>query len=326
MLFVKNSSHDPWFNLAAEEYLLKHLDEEVIMLWQSQTSVVVGKHQNTLSEINYPYVKREKIPVIRRLSGGGAVFHGPGNLNFTFIRKAPPGQLIDFPKHTRPVIAFLETLGVPARFEGKNDLRVNGLKISGNAEHVFKNKVLHHGTLLFNADLNRLNHAIRVIPGKYRDRSVQSVRSRVANVSQFLEQKVSFESFYEKLEDFLRDYFTDAEEYSFSQKEQELIAGLAREKYGTWEWNFGYSPDYLLNSKADIEGDPVELKLSVKKGTIDAAHFLTNGKKGKLFEEMRKELAGRQHREKSIAVLLKEHGLIDEVSRGLPQEWLSLFF
>ena len=326
MLFVKNPSLDPWFNLAAEEYLLKHLDEEVVMLWQSRSSVIVGKHQNTLSEINYPFVKQEKIPVIRRLSGGGTVFHGPGNLNFTFIRKAPRDRLIDFRKHTRPVIAFLESIGVPARFEGKNDLRLKGLKISGNAEHVFKNKVLHHGTLLFNSDLNRLNQAIKVGEGRYKDRSVQSVRSRVANISSFLEQTISFEVFHQKLGEFLRKYFGNTKEYVFSEKELETIENLSREKYNTWEWNFGYSPDYLLSSRAIIDGEPVELRIMVKKGIIETAGFLATGDRPKKFETLARDMEGRQHRESVLCDLMVKHRLIDAESTDLPDEWIRLFF
>ncbi len=153
------------------------------MLWQNLPSIILGKHQNTLAEINYSFVKENNIPVVRRISGGGTVFHDLGNLNFTFISSGEKEKLVNFRKFTQPIIEVLNHMGIPACFEGKNDLRVNGLKISGNAEHVYRNKVLHHGTLLFSADLNYLNQAIKSVPERFKDKAVQSVRSKVANIT-----------------------------------------------------------------------------------------------------------------------------------------------
>jgi len=176
MLIVNRPHTDPWFNIAAEEYFLKNFQEDIFMLWQNEASIIVGKHQNTLAEINYPYVKENGIPVIRRISGGGTVFHDLGNLNFTFIQNGEKGKLVDFRKFTDPILAVLNKMGVPAVFEGKNDLRVDGLKISGNAEHVFKNRVLHHGTLLFSSVLNDLGKALKVKTDRFTDKAVKSIR------------------------------------------------------------------------------------------------------------------------------------------------------
>ena len=164
MLCFDNPSTNPYFNLACEEYLLKNVDDEVFMLWRNEPAIIVGKHQNTLAEINTEYVKDQGIKVVRRLTGGGAVFHDLGNLNFTFIKFIPLNgdQIIDFQKHTRPILDILLKLGINAKFEGRNDLTIDGKKFSGNAEHVHKHKVLHHGTLLFSAKLPDLSASLNV--------------------------------------------------------------------------------------------------------------------------------------------------------------------
>ena len=183
MLCIKNDNTNPYFNLAAEEYVLRNFKENCFMLWRNRPSIIVGKHQNTLAEINVDYVKEKNIDVVRRLSGGGAVFHDLGNLNFTFIKNAEKEEaLVDFKKYVEPVLEVLQHLGVNAKFEGRNDIMIDGKKISGNAEHVFKKRVLHHGTLLFSSQMADLSNALKVNPLKYQDKGGKSVRSRVTNL------------------------------------------------------------------------------------------------------------------------------------------------
>ncbi len=195
MLCIHLKNQDPYFCLAAEEYFLKNFREDIFMLWQSEDTIVVGKHQNALGEINYRFVREKGIQVARRISGGGTVFHDSGNVNFTFIKNVKGPSEISFKIFTTPVVEALAQLGVTATTSGRNDLLINGFKISGNAEHVFKNRVLHHGTLLFNSDLENLGQAIKVIPGKYESKAVQSNRSPVANISSFLKDQLKIEEF-----------------------------------------------------------------------------------------------------------------------------------
>src|SRR5690606_26723949 len=153
MLCIHHHSTDPYFNIATDEYIFRHIKEDCFMLWQNDNAIIVGKHQNTLAEINFDYVKANNIHVVRRLSGGGAVYHDLGNLNFSFTKTGADSSLMDFEMYTRPILEVLNSLGVPAKFEGRNDLTIDGKKISGNAEHIFKNKILHHGTLLFSSEM-----------------------------------------------------------------------------------------------------------------------------------------------------------------------------
>jgi lipoate---protein ligase len=242
-----STNRDIYFNLALEEYLLMNGVQEYFVLWQSEPAVVVGKHQNTLAEINYRFVSQNEIQVARRLSGGGTVFHDQGNLNFTYIANGEPGKLVDFKRFIEPVIRFLATLGIDAEQGLKNEILASGKKISGNAEHVFKNRVLHHGTLLFHSNLNLLRECLRVIPGRYKDKAVQSNRSSVINISECLDNSMEMAQF----EGVFFNYVLSRSEgklFELSAPESKAISELAVSKYRSWGWIYGWSPDYELNS------------------------------------------------------------------------------
>lgn len=267
MLCIHIKNTDPYFSLAAEEYLLKNFNDDIFMLWQSENTVVVGKHQNLLAEINYPFVVKNKITLARRISGGGTVYHDAGNVNFSYIKNVKSSAEISFKQFTEPVINALEKLGVTATTSGRNDLLIDGLKISGNAEHVFKNRVLHHGTLLFNSDLDNLGQAIKVVQGKYESKAVQSNRSPVANISQFLKEKMSVDEFIQ----FLLGVQLEKNEnifYELNETDIQKIELLVEEKFKTWEWNFGYSPKYTFKNKLEIEGKKLNIEMNVQKGII----------------------------------------------------------
>jgi lipoate-protein ligase A len=294
MLCIHLKNRDPYFCLAAEEYLLKNFDEDIFMLWQSENTVVVGKHQNLLAEINYPFVRQKNITVARRISGGGTVFHDSGNVNFTFIKNVKSPAEISFKLFTEPVREALAKLGIEATTSGRNDLLIEGLKISGNAEHVFKNRVLHHGTLLFNSDLNNLGQAIKVVPGKYESKAVQSNRSEVANISTFLKEKMHIEKFIEFLLEvqLKKDGNT---KFNLKDSDYKIIQKLATEKFETWEWKWGYSPKYTFKNKKVFEGKKLSIILEIKKGIIESSHI-----SGTYFSDQEsnlicKKLVGKRH-------------------------------
>jgi lipoate-protein ligase A len=269
MLIVKRHHTNPYFNLAAEEYFLKESDEDIFMLWRNEPAIIVGKHQNTLSEINLDYVKENNIRVVRRLTGGGAVFHDLGNLNFTFIQSNKDHTLNDFRKYTEPILDVLQELGIDALFEGRNDLTIEGKKFSGNAEMVWKNRVLHHGTLLFSATITDLSLALKVNEAKFQDKAVKSVRSRVTNISEHLHQPMDVLQFSELIEKHIISMYPDALFYELTQKDEQIINEMVFSKYGTWEWNFGNSPDYNFRKVMRTENSgTIEFCMDVQNGVI----------------------------------------------------------
>jgi lipoate-protein ligase A len=308
MLCIHLKNIDPYFCLAAEEYLLKNFTDNILMLWQSENAVVVGKHQNAAAEINHRFVHEHNIAVCRRISGGGTVFHDAGNVNFTYIRNVKSPAEISFQQFTAPVVEALAKLGITATTSGRNDLLINGLKVSGNAEHIYKNRVLHHGTLLFNSDLEKLGQAIKVTPGKYEGKAVQSNRSPVANISQFLQAPMTKEEFMS----FLLDVQLETPEnkmYFFSENDISASETLATEKFRTWEWNFGYSPKYTFRNEVEIDGKKLSVRLVVEKGVIVEAEV--GG--GDFGEEERLQLENRLQKSRHFYndfSALKEQSLI----------------
>lgn len=268
MLCIQDSCTDPYFNIAAEEYVLKNFRDDCFMLWRNDNAIIVGKHQNTLAEINIDYVKEKNIKVVRRLSGGGAVFHDMGNLNFTFIVGGDDGNLVDFRKFTLPIIEVLQKLGVEASFEGRNDITIEGKKFSGNAEHVWRNRTLHHGTILFSSLMTDLSLALKVNPLKFTDKAVKSVRSRVTNVSEHLKEKMDVLEFRQRVMDHIMEKYEDSFLYEFTPEDIAKIEKIRDEKFALWEWNYGYSPKYDFEKMIRTSGGSIEFHINVEKGLI----------------------------------------------------------
>jgi len=303
MLIIENKRTNPYFNIAAEEYLLKNISDDCFMLYQNTPSLIVGKHQNTLAEINYQFIKQNNIDVVRRLSGGGTVYHDLGNINFMFIQNIDENSsLVNFRRYIDPIIEVLNDFNIDAKFEGKNDIRVNGLKISGNAEHVFKRRVLHHGTLLFSSELNVLNDAIKVDINKFSDKGVKSIRSTVANISDFITENISIPEFMNKVVEKICDMNKDSTLYTFKTEDIHKIENLVTEKYSTWEWNFGYSPDYNFENKIKTANGILSVNVSVEKGLIEKIK-ITGNFDGSDIERL---LIGKKHNEKEIHQTLQK--------------------
>lgn len=267
MLIIHNQNYNPFFNIACEEYFFKQFSENIIFIYRNQPSIIIGKHQNAYKEVNYDFVQDNAIPVVRRISGGGAVYHDLGNLNFAFIQNKSDGNLSDFKGFTLPILQFLNEIEIPAKLESRNDLRVNGKKISGNSEHIFKNRVLHHGTLLYNTNLSNLRNSLR-ISDYYIDHSVKSVPSPVINLSDFLAEPISIEEFEDLLFIYLKKKFPEASDYILNDKDIENINLLIANKYSTWEWNYGYFGNYEFKQNAEIDGEHLEIYFQVKNGLI----------------------------------------------------------
>lgn len=272
MLLINNTSTNAYFNLAMEEYFLKNTTEDVFMLWRNESAIIVGKNQNTLSEINYEYVKENNIKVVRRQSGGGAVFHDLGNINFTFI-SCNDNSFSDFKRFTMPIIECLEDLNIHAEFSGRNDLLIDNQKFSGNAQYNYKNKVMHHGTLLFSSQINDLSSALKVKPSKFEGKGVKSVKSRVTNISNHLKKSMTVLEFKDYLINFINNKDENNHFYELSDHDINEINKLVDEKYSTWHWNFGHSPKYSLNNEVKYPGGNIEFSLNVDKGIINEIKF-----------------------------------------------------
>ena len=305
MIFIRRPQTDPYFNLAAEEFFLNNSQDDVLMLWQNEPSVLVGKHQNVVAEINTDFVRENNIPVIRRISGGGTVYHDLGNINLTVISTAGNKEnLIDFRKFTRPVIEFLKQFHLEAVFEGKNNLTVNGKKFSGNSAHIFKNRVMHHGTFLYDTDLDKLEKVIHPSNNHIVDKSIKSVRATVGNISSFLENPPSTKTFIQQLEQFLKDFYHITSTLDITQEEQQSIEKLVEEKYRRWEWNTGYSPKYTLRQERDTEYGRFQVALEVKEGKITDLELVFEGKP---LEKIAKKLLGHKHDKMHLRKILSDN-------------------
>ncbi|NCE64876.1 lipoate--protein ligase [Pseudoflavonifractor sp. 524-17] len=268
MYYIESPSHDPHFNLALEQYVFDRLDRSqgYFMLWQNDNAIIVGKHQNTTAEINAPYVKERQISVVRRLSGGGAVYHDLGNINFTFIADAGDVAKFDFSTFCRPVVKALRSFGVPAEINGRNDMTVDGKKFSGNSQYMKHNRVMHHGTIMFDSDLEVVGQALAVSKDKIQSKGLKSVRSRVTNIKPYIQGDVSTQEFFRTLRDFMSEEY-QLQPYPLAQADLEAVRALQAEVYDKWEWNFGRSPAFQIQKERRVEGcGKLEVHMDVAKG------------------------------------------------------------
>lgn len=273
--YLDLTTTDPSYNLAMEQYVFDCLprDRMYFMLWQNDNSIIVGKYQNTLSEINLEAVERRGIRVVRRLSGGGAVYHDMGNLNFTFITDAASGTALDMKLFCQPVVRTLAALGVHAEVNGRNDITIDGKKFSGNSQYLRQGRVMHHGTIMFNSDLSVVSEALQVDPTKFQTKGVRSVRSRVTNVADHLDRPVSLPEFRRiLLENILRE--NPGQPYPLTPEDLAAVEKLREERYAAWDWNYGQSPACTVLRRRRVEGcGLVEAYISVDSGLISAIAF-----------------------------------------------------
>ena len=265
---------DPAFNLAAEEYVFDYLpkDRMYVMLWQNDNAIIIGKHQNTYAEINTPFVAEHGIKVVRRLSGGGAVYHDMGNLNFTIIADAQ-AEGLDFGRFCDIVIRALEKAGIHAERNGRNDMTIDGKKFSGNAQYIKQGRIMHHGTLLFDSNTVMLSGALQVDPEKIKAKGVASVRSRVTNIRPLLPVDMTLPQFRTLLLESILEQFPGTE-YTLTQDDLSVIEELKRRRYDTWEWNFGHSPQCTVHKRHRVEGcGIIEAYLTLKQGQITEVLF-----------------------------------------------------
>lgn len=321
MLFIDAETTDPDYNLALEEFVFEQMsrENEYLMLWQNDNAVIVGRHQNTPAEIDQGYVREHGIRVVRRMSGGGAVYHDLGNLNFTFIVDADNGAQVDLRRFCLRIADALRALGLDAQVDGRNDILANGCKISGNAQYIRHGRVMHHGTLLFDSDLSVLTRALRPDPEKIQAKGVASVRSRVANIRELLPTDMTLAQFRAHLAQYLmRD--VPHEQYHLTAQEQAQVEALRAARYGTWQWNYGASPACSIVRRRRIaQVGSVQAHMQLDKGVIRSITFLGDFFSTEEPQGLAERLVGRPLTEQALADIdpapyisgMTQQGLLD---------------
>jgi lipoate-protein ligase A len=273
MLFLDNRGiTDPRINLAIEEYALKNLDinESYLLFYINQPSIIIGRNQNTIEEINQDYVDENDIIVVRRLSGGGAVYHDLGNLNFSFITKDDGESFHNFKKFTEPVVEALKELGVEAELSGRNDLLAGGRKISGNAQFSTNGRMFSHGTLMLSSEIENVVSALKVNQDKIKSKGIKSIRSRVANISEFLAEPLDIEEFKQRILAHIFGGLDKVERYEWTEADWEKIMEISESRYQQWDWNYGKSPKFNVQHSQRFEGvGQIDIRLEVTKGQIE---------------------------------------------------------
>ncbi len=326
MLIIDSPSDNAYFNIASEEYLLgKYPKEDIFLLYVNAPSIIIGKFQNTLAEINLDYVNENNIKVVRRMSGGGAVYHDAGNLNFSFHTLLGNHDFMDFSTFTQPVVSLLNKLDIPARLEGRNDLLVDGKKFSGNAKLAKNGKMIQHGTILIDSQMQVLSDALKVNPLKFVDKAVKSNRARVTNLIGYLPSGFTTVHFKELLMEEMRLENPEAKISTFSPVDIENIEKLIKEKYETWDWNFGFSPNYNFKKAIKIPAGFIELHLDVHKGYIERAKIFGDFFASKSIHEIESLLVGKKHELEEIDLLLQSVDLTAYFGQVDASEILTLF-
>ncbi|OZI12502.1 lipoate--protein ligase [Bacillaceae bacterium SAS-127] len=329
MLFIDNQGiTDPRINLAIEEYAVKHLDinETYLLFYVNEPSIIIGKNQNTIEEVNLDYVEKEGIHIVRRLSGGGAVYHDLGNLNFSFITKDDGDSFHNFRKFTEPVIAALNKLGVQAELSGRNDILANGFKISGNAQFSTKGRMFSHGTLLFNTNMDEVVSALKVRKDKIESKGIKSIRSRVTNIAELMEQDMSIEEFRLFLLQAIFEQEEPIPQYKLEEKDWEIIRQISEERYKNWDWNFGKSPAFNIQRSHRFPVGLIDVRLDIKNGRIQHCKIF-----GDFFgvgdvSEIEEELVGIRYEKSEISQVLDQLSLPHYFGKMTQEEFLQLLY
>lgn len=329
MKYVENYSNDPKYNLAFEEYCFKNLsrDEDYVILWINGPAIIVGKNQNTAEEINGKYVEENNIKVVRRVTGGGAVYHDLGNLNFSIITNLNGNRVIDFKKYNIPILKALEKLGVNCELSGRNDITIDGKKFSGIAQSIWKDRVLNHGTLLFDTKLDVLSKALNVKKDKIESKGVKSVKSRVTNIKPYIKEDIDMEEFRSLLLKYIFEMegFTP-EKYELSEEEKASIDKLYREKYSTWEWNYGKSPKFNLKNYKRFSFGAIDIRLDVKGGIIQDCKIFGDFFGAEDVKDLEDKLKGKRYDRGSLSIELEDEDLIKYFGNITLEEFIDLIF
>lgn len=326
LYYIHNKSTNPFYNLALEEYILTtKKNMSFLVIWQNYNTVVIGNNQNVWEEVNLDFIKENGISVVRRTTGGGAVYHDMGNINFSFITDLNESEGFTINDFTRPIIKVLSDIGIDAKADGRNDITINGAKISGNAQRIYKNRILHHGTLLFAPDINMLSSSLKVRPEKFMSKSTKSVKSRVGSIYAALKTKITVSEFIESIYDsFAKD--TQVEPYSLSDDEINDINRLAEEKYSRPEWTFRAVQPMDIKCSAKFDGGIIDIILCVSDNKISQCNIFGDFMSVTDISPLENALVGTEFASQSIKDVLDKLDLKSILGGITSEEFISCIF
>ncbi|AUC25149.1 lipoate--protein ligase [Streptococcus uberis] len=307
MKYIVNKSNNPAYNIALEAYAFRELlsEDEIFILWINEPAIIIGKHQNTIQEINKEYIDAHGIHVARRLSGGGAVYHDLNNLNYTIISNKSEEGAFDFKTFSQPVIETLADLGVKAEFTGRNDLEINGKKFCGNAQAYYKGRMMHHGCLLFDVDMTVLGDALKVSKDKIESKGIKSVRARVTNILDELPEKITVNEFSDKILAKMKETYPDMTEYVLSEDELAKIQKSADEQFGNWDWVYGKAPEYTIERNVRYPAGKINTFANVEKSIIKNIKIYGDFFGIKDVQDIEELLVGTRYENKDVLEKLK---------------------
>lgn len=307
MKYIVNKSNNPAYNIALEAYAFRELlsEDEIFILWINEPAIIIGKHQNTIQEINKEYIDAHGIHVARRLSGGGAVYHDLNNLNYTIISNKSEEGAFDFKTFSQPVIETLADLGVKAEFTGRNDLEINGKKFCGNAQAYYKGRMMHHGCLLFDVDMTVLGDALKVSKDKIESKGIKSVRARVTNIIDELPEKITVNEFSDKILAKMKETYPDMTEYVLSEDELAKIQKSADEQFGNWDWVYGKAPEYTIERNVRYPAGKINTFANVEKSMIKNIKIYGDFFGIKDVQDIEELLVGTRYENKDVLEKLK---------------------
>ncbi|HEN6263738.1 TPA: lipoate--protein ligase [Streptococcus agalactiae] len=322
MKYIVNTSNDPAYNVALEAYAFQKLTDidEIFILWINEPAIIIGRHQNTIQEINKEFIDKNGIHVVRRLSGGGAVYHDLNNLNYTIISNNTQEGAFDFQTFSKPVIDTLAKLGVKADFTGRNDLEINGQKFAGNAQAYYKGRMMHHGCLLFDVDMSVLGQALKVSKDKIESKGIKSVRARVTNIVDHLSDKITVQEFSDAILAQMKEEYPEMDEYVLSDAELSEIQAMRDNQFATWDWTYGKAPEYTIERGVRYPAGKITTYANVENSTIKSVKIFGDFFGVKSVDDIEKMLEGVRYDYKDVLAALKTVDTSQYFSRMTPEE------
>lgn len=322
MKYIVNTSNDPAYNVALEAYAFQKLTDidEIFILWINEPAIIIGRHQNTIQEINKEFIDKNGIHVVRRLSGGGAVYHDLNNLNYTIISNNTQEGAFDFQTFSKPVIDTLAKLGVKAEFTGRNDLEINGQKFAGNAQAYYKGRMMHHGCLLFDVDMSVFGQALKVSKDKIESKGIKSVRARVTNIVDHLSDKITVQEFSDAILAQMKEEYPEMDEYVLSDAELSEIQAMRDNQFATWDWTYGKAPEYTIERGVRYPAGKITTYANVENSTIKSVKIFGDFFGVKPVDDIEKMLEGVRYDYKDVLAALKTVDTSQYFSRMTPEE------